>query len=159
MPLDEWLVMRSGGITSHHLHVRCVLGIPVRRDGEALLNGDGIGQDWYVPKHPEPSDDGWDPWLVAVEDFMDENQELVNGIVAQLITRGRSEYQDDSGHLLLVARSHRWRTQWYEHQWISPDGRIGSGRRRLDRHAFVPPCSSLSLYVAADLFEMRGGSG
>jgi hypothetical protein len=133
---------------------------PVRcRDGGALLNDDRIGQDWHVPKHPEPGDHGWDPWLVAVENFLEGNRELVNGIVAQLITTGRCEYQDDSGHLLLVARSHRWRTQWYEHQWTSPDGRRGSGRRRLDRDAFVPPCSSLALYVAADLVEMRGGSG
>jgi hypothetical protein len=99
-----------------------------------------------------------DPWLVGVEAFLEENRELVNGIVDQLVTTGRSEYHDDSGHLLLVARRHRWRTQWYEHEWTLPDGRRGSGRRRLNRNAFIPPCSSLALYVAADLVEMRGGS-
>lgn len=90
---------------------------------------------------------------------MEKNRELVNGIVDQLVTQGRSEHQDESGYLLLVARRHRSRTQWYEHQWTLPDGRRGSGRRRLNRDAFVPPCSSLALYVAANLVEMRGGSG
>jgi hypothetical protein len=111
-----------------------------------------------VPERPEPSDEGWDPWLVGVEAFLAENRELVNGIGDQLVTTGKSEYQYDSGRLLLVARSHRWRTQWYEHQWTMPDGRKGSGRRRLNRQAFAPPRSELALYVAADLVEMRGDS-
>jgi hypothetical protein len=97
----------------------------------------------------EPSDE-----LQYVEVFLDGNRQLVGGIVIRLVEEGAAEYDSDSGHLSLVAKQRRWRSQWLHHVFTLPDGRKGTGSVRLPRDAFAPPQRTLTFYVAARLADM-----
>lgn len=93
--------------------------------------------------------------LQYVEDFLDAHPELIDGIVTQLVANGTAEYATESGRLTLVGHRHRWRSQWLDHEFTTPDGRAGNGSVRLSRNAFDPPQRSLRFYVAAHLADME----